>query len=153
MHCLEEASCTDISEYAFSVSVDNNFDKPWSVYYEDTEYAFCMNSTSIDEDTCRVDVQVGGVKIPNMLIDSGATVNIVDRETWENLKKMHISCKSKKYTGKVFAYGSSMPLPTVGKFETMAKIGENTVLAQFVVIKCRGRPILGRKTAVQLGVL
>ena len=33
-----------------------------------------------------VDLCVGGVQLKNVLNDSGATCNIVDRATWENLK-------------------------------------------------------------------
>ena len=44
-----------------------------------------------------VDLCVGGVQLKNVLIDSGATCNIVDRATWESLKQEGVKCKSRKY--------------------------------------------------------
>ena len=38
-------------------------------------------------------MSVGGVRL-EMFVDSGATNNIVDEETWEDLKVKKIKCKS-----------------------------------------------------------
>ena len=32
----------------------------------------------------------------DVIIDSGATVNIIDKSTWESLKAKHIKCKSER---------------------------------------------------------
>ena len=37
-------------------------------------------------------INVGGIEIP-AIIDSGATVNIIDRVVWEDLKHKQIKCK------------------------------------------------------------
>ena len=39
-----------------------------------------------------VDLSVGGVQLKNVLIDSGATCNIVDGATWESLKQKGVKC-------------------------------------------------------------
>lgn len=48
-----------------------------------------------DSNTERVTFNVGGVDLP-MLIDSGASCNIVDEDTWEMLKEKKIKCFSSK---------------------------------------------------------
>lgn len=51
-----------------------------------------------------------------MIIDSGASVDIIARQLWEKLKEKKIKCCSKKSLRKLFAYGSSEPLNVVGSF-------------------------------------
>ena len=47
----------------------------------------------------------------------------------------------------------AQPLSTLGKLCTSVQLDDQAVEAEFVVISGTGRPLLGRKTAVQLGVL
>ena len=89
-----------------------------------------------------------------MLIDSGASCNVIDKQLWEQLKQKEAVCKSQAVNKTLKSYG------TVNKVEVMAKLwskGELGVKSQtdveFLVIKGKGRPILGRKTAIKLGVL
>ena len=49
-------------------------------------YAFIVGSS----DPERIEVMVGGCKL-NMIIDSGASVNIVDEQTWEWLKRNNLT--------------------------------------------------------------
>ena len=65
-----------------------------------------------------VDLCVGGVQLKNVLINSGATCNIVDRATWESLKQKGVKCKSQKCEKKLFAYGQTKPIEVVGTFES-----------------------------------
>ena len=54
-----------------------------------------------------VDLNVGAVPL-SAIIDSGASINILDQETWEMLKKKNIKCTSQKTNRrKLFAYGHS----------------------------------------------
>jgi hypothetical protein len=39
---------------------------------------------------------IGGVQLDGVLIDSGASCNLVDYETWSNLKNNNIDCQSTK---------------------------------------------------------
>ena len=50
---------------------------------------------------------IGGMQLKNVLIDSGATCNIVDREG--------AKCRSQRCERKLFAYGQSEPIEVVGK--------------------------------------
>ena len=62
-------------------------------------------------------------KVPLVIIlDSGATVNVIGKITWEYLKENKIDCVSRKCSdSKIYAYGSPEPLPVIGTFETLVK--------------------------------
>ena len=121
---------------------------------DDDEYAFPVFSEcvlSVDGGT--VQLKAGGAIIKGVLIDSGASCNVVDKNTWEDLKSQGIKCKSEKGTQKLFPYGSAELLSTLGKFRTSVRLDDHAVETEFVVISGKGRPLLGWEMAVQLGVL
>lgn len=113
-------------------------------------YAFTIG----DVNTGRVKVRVGGVPL-YMLIDSGASVNVIDKETWTDLKRQNVICVSStaKPAKSLFAYGCTEPLKTAGVFTSEVSIGDQKCKADFVVIKSKGVPLLGLQTATQLCVL
>jgi len=125
-----------------TVEVDND---------DSNEYAFVIDGEYIPGGC--VDVCIGGVVLHNVLIDSGATCNLVDKNTWEELKRQHIKCKSEKTTKKIYAYASRIALKTVGMFTALVQVGKHQTQAEFIVIDGVGKPILGRDTAMQLDVL
>ena len=118
----------------------------------DSDYAFCLGGTEDDSNMLRVDV--GNVTL-KMLVDSGATSNIVDEATWEKLKLKKVKCESRVAVGgkKLYAYASDTPLQVKGSFVCTVSAGTRSEEAEFLVVQGRGVPLLGRKTATQLGVL
>ena len=118
----------------------------------DSDYAFCLGGTEDDSNMLRVDV--GNVTL-KMLVDSGATSNIVDEATWEKLKLKKVECESRVAVGgeKLYAYASDTPLQVKGSFVCTVSAGTRSEEAEFLVVRGRGVPLLGRKTATQLGVL
>jgi len=64
-----------------------------------------------------------------------------------------VKCKSEKANQKLYPYGTSEPLNTLGKFDALVNLAGKDVTAEFIVICNEGRPILGRKTAMELDVL
>ena len=102
------------------------------------------------------DLCIGGVQLKNVLIDSGATCNIVDRDTWESLKQEAVKCRSQRCEMKLFAYGQSEPIEAVETFESEVYFwgasGERCV-AEFTVVESHGIALLGRDTAEKLNVL
>jgi len=50
---------------------------------DEDEYAFTVNSATSPE---KIDVTVGGVVVA-MLIDSGASTNVIDKNLWSKLKQ------------------------------------------------------------------
>ena len=120
------------------------------VHDNEDEYGFTVKSGLPPE---TVETTVGGVVI-TMVIDSGASTNITDRNLWTNLKQKRIKCVSTRKSDKnLYAYGSKEPLKILGTFAASTKIGEKEVQAEFVVIDGDGDALLGKETAVQLGVL
>ncbi|XP_014672251.1 PREDICTED: uncharacterized protein K02A2.6-like [Priapulus caudatus] len=115
----------------------------------DHEYTFCVNGKT---DCDKVEVQLGGVPV-KMVIDSGASANIICQSLWEQLKEKRIKCASQKCTKQLFAYGSKVPLPVIGTFQCTAVVQNTQVNAEIMVVKGSGQPLLGKKTAMQLGVL
>ena len=77
-----------------------------------------------------------------MIIDSGASCNVIGRKVWEYLKANKVACVQTKASKKLYAYGSNQPL-------------QESVLSgvEFVVIENDGHALLGRETAISLGVL
>lgn len=122
-----------------------------NVTAEAADYAFIVKSSAAQNS---LNVCLGGVQL-NVLIDSGATCNIVDEGTWEGLKKQNIQCQS--YVAgaekKLYAYSSTQPLPVKGAFKCEVTIGNASEQAEFIVIQGHGESLLGRETATKLGVL
>ena len=115
---------------------------------EKAGYAFIVGSTMPE----RVEVAVGGRKL-NMIIDSAASVNIVDKQTWEWLKRNRIVCTSSRSQRQLYTYGSQTPLEIIGTFNCEVLTGHHATNAEFCVISGKGESLLGKDTAVNLGVL
>ncbi|CAB4032808.1 Retrovirus-related Pol poly, partial [Paramuricea clavata] len=111
-------------------------------------YAFIVGSTKPE----KVEVTVGGCQL-NMIIDSGASVNIVDKQTWEWLKKNRVVCTSSRSEKKLYTYASQTPLEIIETFNCKISVGHHVVDAEVCIISGRGESLLGKDTAMKLGVL
>ena len=98
-------------------------------------------------------VNVGGVPDVAMIVDSGASCNVIDRKLWEELKSNKVKCVSMKSNKKLYPYGSAQPLKTAGCFVATVTVGNVAAEAEFTVIEGEGQALLGRETATQLNVL
>lgn len=76
-------------------------------------------------------------------------------QTWKWLRSRRISCQSRKGARKLFAYGSSEPLPTLGTFTAKVRVEEynQQCVADFVVVDGNGRTLLSKETAETLELL
>ena len=63
-----------------------------------------------------VQVNVGGVPNVAMVVDSGASCNVIDRKLWEELKQSKVKSVSMKSNKKLYPYGHTEPLKTAGCF-------------------------------------
>ena len=88
-----------------------------------------------------------------MLIDSGASVNVLDLETYHRLSARK-GVQLMPTNLRVYAYGSTTPLNILGTVSGLVKCNSDEIVAKFVVVpnKHAGCP-LGRQTATQLGLL
>ena len=84
----------------------NSIDDNLRAESDDDEYAFTVGGRNTGG---TINVLVGGVSV-RMLIDSGASTNVMVKGTWEELKSQKIECKSRKCEKKLYAYGSRVPL-------------------------------------------
>ena len=116
---------------------------------DEDEYAFTVNSVTSPE---KIDVTVGGVVV-ELLIDSGVSTNMIDKNLWSELKQDKIKCVSRKSDKKLYAYGSKQPLNVLGTLSALVRVEGKEIEAGFVVISGEGAALLGRETAIQLGVL
>ena len=90
-----------------------------------------------------------------VLIDSGASCNLIDYETCSGLKENNIDCQSTKPKKKLFAYGQKEPIEVAGTFvyEIVCEASSEKCRDEFIVIKGAGKPLLGKSTAEKLKVL
>jgi hypothetical protein len=95
------------------------------------------------------------VELGSVLIDSGASCNLVVKGTWEKLKAQGVKCSSQKSDKKLFAYGQEKPIETLGTFETEILCKENGrgCRGVFTVVKAEGQPLLCKSTAEALDLL
>lgn len=115
-------------------------------------FAFILKTS--DKSSDKVTISLGGHPV-EFVIDSGASANIIDKELWEDLKKKRLKCYSEKCEKKLYAYSSTEPLKLLGKFRTHTLIEEtgNGSEEEFYVLNGKGPALLGKDTAMNLGVL
>ncbi|KAI8506116.1 hypothetical protein Bbelb_164690 [Branchiostoma belcheri] len=118
-------------------------------------YVFSMDGQA-QKRTGTIDVEIGGVGVAGILIDSGATCNIISKGTWESLKGQRVEVRDQRKGGRnLYAYGSNKPLPTLGTFKAEVVCLSNAAAteAEVVVMDGPGRNLLSKETAEKLGVL
>ena len=116
---------------------------------EEDEYVFAVAGHAQGG---KLTVNIGGIPV-EMIIDSGASANVISQALWEQLKKQHIKCVSRRSTKKLYVYGAVTPLEVIGTLTTDLSLGSKSVSAEVSVIKGQGEPLLGRESAVELDVL
>ncbi|KAJ8018643.1 hypothetical protein HOLleu_43268 [Holothuria leucospilota] len=126
-----------------------NSNKVNNVEDNEADYIFILGDQA---ESGHVNVTVGGVTI-SMLIDSGATCNIIGKDTWEFLKAKKVKCQSEKTNKSVYPYGSRQPLSILGKFKTISEVNGVETNSEFLVLDGKAESLLGKNTAIALGVL
>ena len=108
------------------------------------DYAFVVGGDQTG--VGKVSRTIGGVQLDGVLIDSGASCNLIDYETWSGLKENNIDCQSTKSEKKLFAYGQKEPIEVAGTFasEIVREASGEKCRDEFIVIKGAGKPFLGR---------
>lgn len=96
---------------------------------------------------------VGGIE-REVIVDSGSRYNIVDRETWQELKANNIktSVRKKEVDIGFRAYGGHR-LNFLGMFRAQIQIGKKLVDANFYVADEFGKFLIGWETGYDLGIL
>ena len=139
------------------VADGNHGEEPTRPVQHSPEFAFSVEQLTDHErqSSSLITLTVGGVAVPDVLIDSGATCNVMGQQTWETLKLKGIKCESRKSARELFAYGGMEPLSTLGTCtaDVMLNGNSNRCRADFVVVKGDDRTLLGHETAEILNLL
>ena len=91
----------------------------------------------------------GHVQNVHFLIDTGATVDIIDSNTFEKLNK---KVSLQKSSTKIYAYGFQAPLPLKGQFQATLESKKRYTVSQIYVIDGAGG-LLSAKTAQDLALV
>ena len=98
---------------------------------------------SVDPATARTTVWMGGVQT-DVVVDSGASSNILSQEQWHQLQKEGIKYTPHEVHKQLFPYGSSKPLTILESFQTEAKTATSSVTAGFIAVQSKGPILWGR---------
>ena len=86
------------------------------------------------------------------LVDTGASINIIDETTFQNLcKQKPIQLRRSK--ARVYTYASQAPLPMMGVFEEIVESKNKMTTAKFHVAKGNGGNLLCPETATELDLI
>ncbi|CAB4023777.1 Transposon Tf2-9 poly, partial [Paramuricea clavata] len=114
----------------------------------DDEYVFELGATG---KMPHATVQIGNFPV-DLIVDSGATVNVLDNETFAKIKANSPITLSKTNL-KLFPYGSSTPLSIQGSFTAQVSHKDLITNAIFIVVANQNSgSLLGHKTATDLGL-
>ncbi|KAJ8735710.1 hypothetical protein PYW07_007330 [Mythimna separata] len=115
---------------------------------EEIDYVFNMNNDDI------VICKIGGVEV-DMLIDSGCKYNLITSKSWSVMKrnKIKVMEQTQNPRKKFYAYGSDSPLKLLGAFKSSIELAGKTQHSIFYVVENGTRNLLGKETALALGVL
>ena len=118
---------------------------------KDDDFAFTLQSSGRDIPT--IDIELGGVRLEGVLVDSGSTCNVIDRATWETRKEKKVKCVSRKSNRKLYSHGSNEPLTAAGEFETELCYKDKRCHVCFIVVEEKARAILSMDTSEELAIL
>ena len=85
-----------------------------------------------------------------MMVDSGASVDLMDERTFRELYKRKVPEVNKR---RIFSEGSSTPLPVLGTIEAKIFANANSTWTTLHVIGGASGNLLGCNTTTKLGVL
>ena len=113
------------------------------------EYVFTVNSKHRDK-TPSITARVNNIPLP-MLIDTGATSNIMSFATYNSLpEKPELDSNQ---TIRLYAYGTKEPLPVAGTISAELSHGSQSCPVTFVVTKPDGDTLISYNTASKLNMV
>eukprot|EP00795_Rhopilema_esculentum_P014957 gene14957-6111_t len=111
----------------------------------DDEYAFAVEGEN--KLSTKTQLKLNDSFNLTFQVDTGATVNIIDSKTYESLQHQ---IKVEPVKTKIFAYGSSTPIPLKGCFSALIESISCYTVSQFYVIEGSRGNFLSEKTAHEL---
>ena len=99
------------------------------------------------EEEPQAEITVGGQEV-NVLIDSGASCNVIDQQLWEQLRQKEVVCKSQAVNKTLKSCGTVKKVEVIAKFWCKVELGVKSLTdVEFFVKKGKGRLILGKKNS------
>ena len=112
----------------------------------DEDYLYSMTN---GKNNNKVNVTVGGAKF-KITIDTGATINVIDRDTFNKMQDVTLN----RTNTKAFAYNTKSPVEFIGKFESVIETRKRVSVATFYVAKgANCGNLLSLSTAQDLGLV
>ncbi|XP_048590584.1 uncharacterized protein LOC116613084 isoform X1 [Nematostella vectensis] len=119
---------------------------------EEEEDVFNVFCTHTESPPGTMEISIGGV-IQNVIIDSGASCNLMSERTFNDLSKGDIVLKPS--SKQIFAYSSSDALNLKGSCMLNVQVPETNVdkRAKFFIVSGKASTLLGRELSEALGIL
>ena len=127
---------------------DDNSETDAGYVFANHASAFVIHSANLP--TCQMNI---GNTTMTAMIDSGASVNVLDSKSFNLLKQDHHSLQMRKPKSKVFSYGTATPLPVLGVFSADVTVGSTSCPADFHVVDTDTCNLLSYRTAEQLKLI
>ena len=109
------------------------------------DYLFTVTS---DEKLQHAEITIDGKSV-KFVIDTGASVNIIDRNTWRN-----IGTELQNSKARLLPYGSDAPLELLGQFQATLQLNDNIVQSKvYVINKEDSGCLLGKDSALKLQIV
>ena len=89
------------------------------------------------------------------MIDTGASINVMDENAFSKLQSHNKrnQVKLRKPKTKIYAYGSTTPLPVLGTFTTVVESRRRVTFAMFYVVQAANGSLLSCATAQELDLI
>ncbi|CAB3985042.1 Transposon Tf2-9 poly, partial [Paramuricea clavata] len=117
----------------------------------DDKFLFTVNTSSGKHPETQV--QIGHTKV-NILIDSGASVNLLNYPIFQQIQKDDNRIQLQKTNARIFAYGTPTPLELAGEFQATVTSASGTFkTAKFYVAQKKSKCILGYESSSSLGLI
>ena len=89
------------------------------------------------------------------MIDTSASINVMDENAFSKLQSQNKrnQVKLKKPKTKIYAYGSTTPLPVLGTFATVVESRRRVTFAMFYVVQAANGSLLSCATAQELNLI
>ena len=115
---------------------------------DDNAYAYTVDASARQQQPC-VQVLVNGTSI-KFMIDSGATINILDESAFSQLKTSPTLMRARN---KLYAYGSKSPINVIRTFSAAVESKRKITEALIFVVRGDGGSLLSFNTASDLGFI
>ena len=117
---------------------------------EEYEYVYTINYQE-NKKPPMCQLQING-KAVEMMIDSGASVNLLDETTFQRINSSGNGNLRPTHT-KIYSYGCETPLPLLGTFTATVKFNNASTFVPLLVVKGRNGNLLSYHTAQKLGLI